>query len=143
MSVPIDVAALRSVRRGTASADEFARLAACRDEGVAIGLDGQLAVLDELIADGEKLGGWKVGCASRSARDAMGAGVRPCGYVLASRVMLSGSRLGSSDAAGVRIEPEICLTLGADLAGADVTREQARRAVAMVRPAFELAERRL
>ena len=52
-----------------------------RDEG----LRRQLANLgDRLVA------GWKIGLTSGIARDSMGQGFRPFGYILADRVFASG-----------------------------------------------------
>lgn len=42
-----------------------------------------------------------------------------------------------------KTETEICLTLGSDLVGPDVTADRARAAVAAVAPAFEITEQRL
>lgn len=112
-------------------------LAALADRDYAAGLRLQLAVLAAWQAEGKALGGWKIGLTSRAARDSMGVGVRPHGYVLADRVLDSGALL-TEHVPHRRLEPEIAVTLGADLAGADVTVEQARAAVASVSPAFEI-----
>lgn len=97
----------------------------------------QLDVLAAWEAEGERVGGWKIGLTSRGARDSMGVGLRPHGYVLASRILDSGARLREA-VPHCRLEPEIAVTLGSDLAGADVTVEQARAAVESVAPAFEI-----
>jgi 2-keto-4-pentenoate hydratase len=94
-------------------------------------------VLAAWEAEGHALGGFKIGLTSRGARDSMGEGLRPHGYVLADRIVDSGTHL-TETVPHCRLEPEIAVTLGSDLAGDDVTVEQARAAVASVSPAFEI-----
>jgi 2-keto-4-pentenoate hydratase len=105
-----------------------------------VGLAVQLAVLGRWEAAGEALGGWKIGLTSRAGRDSMGPGFRPFGYVLASRVLAPGVRVGA--AGGHALEPEIGLTIGAPLGG-EVTADEARAAVRSVHPAFEILQRRV
>lgn len=135
--------ALQAAWSGTAASADWAVLAACESNDVADGLRLQLAVLDRWQAAGETLGGWKVACCSRGARDAMGPGIRPFGYVLGRRVFASGVTLPLSEVGQLRLEPEICLTIGRPLAGRDVTPEQARSAVAAVRAGYEIGQSRL
>jgi 2-keto-4-pentenoate hydratase len=112
-------------------------LLALADADYASSLRLQLDVLAAWEAEGERLGGWKIGLTSRAARDSMGIARRPHGYVLESRILDSGARL-LEHVPHCRLEPEIAVTLGSDLAGEDVTVEQARAAVASVAPAFEI-----
>jgi 2-keto-4-pentenoate hydratase len=102
----------------------------------------QLAVLAAWEAEGHALGGWKIGLTSRDARDSMGVDVRPHGYVLADRILDSGARL-AEQVPHCRLEPEIAVILHSDLAGDQVTVEQARAAVASVAPAFEINSARV
>ncbi|WP_157544715.1 2-keto-4-pentenoate hydratase [Nocardioides halotolerans] len=111
---------------------------------VADGARLQLEVLRRLEAGGAARGGWKIGWTSRGARDDAGAdGARPFGYVLADRVLPSGSRLDLGAIPSCRLEPEIALVMGAALSGPDVTPEEARAAVRAVAPAFEVNSSRL
>lgn len=107
----------------------------------ALGL--QLAVLDRLVAAGERLAGWKVGLTSGPRRDVMGKGFRPFGYLLQSRTVRSGAVLAQERIRSCYLEPELCLVLGAPLHGDDIDPAAARSAVRAVVPAFELNERRL
>jgi 2-keto-4-pentenoate hydratase len=107
----------------------------------ALGL--QLAVLDRLVAAGERLAGWKVGLTSGSRRDAMGRHFRPFGYLLESRLRHSGDALGHHQITSGYLEPELCLVLGAPLHGDNVDPDAAKAAVRAIAPAFELNERRL
>jgi 2-keto-4-pentenoate hydratase len=107
-------------------------------------LDLQLAVLERFLAAGDTLAGWKVEFTAGAARDRLGAGYRPFGYILGSHVFTNGSHIGWSDVATgatVRADAEICLILGHDVIGA-IDRDEARAVVAEIVPAFELTQRR-
>lgn len=101
----------------------------------------QLAALTRLIADGDKVGGWKVSYTSGRARDLMGQGYRPFGFLLESRILPSRSTLHLRDFANLAVEPELCLELGSPLSGA-ISPDEARNAVRAVAPSFELNETR-
>ena len=103
------------------------------------GLRLQLAVADRFEQQGGPISGWKVGMTSGPMRDRLGVGVRPFGYLLADRTFANDDTITMPSAAGVGIEPELCLILGTALEG-DVTPEQARKAVESVAPSFELLE---
>ncbi len=100
-----------------------------------------VGLLDRLLAEGEQLGGWKLGLTSGRSRDAFGTGIRPFGFILASRIHPSGAILERLP--GLGVENELCWVLAEPLAGESVTAEDARRAVAGVAPAFELNQSRL
>ena len=115
-----------------------------RDEG----LRRQLANLGD-----RPVAGWKIGLTSGAARDSMGAGFRPFGYILADRVFTSGTVIplapfrddaSSADGGGIRVgvENELCFRMGTTLSG-DASPDEARAAVASVAPGFEINEQRL
>ena len=106
------------------------------------GLARQLEALEQKLSAGETLGGWKVGLTSGQARDSMGAGFRPFGYILESRVFPSGARIGLDAFERVGVENECCFTIGRELAG-EVSRDEVVDAVVSVAPGFEINERRL
>ena len=106
------------------------------------GLSRQLETLEGKLAAGETLGGWKVGLTSGSARDSMGPGFRPFGYILESRIFASGARIGLDAFGSVGVENECCFTIGRELAG-EVSRDAVIDALESVAPAFEINERRL
>ena len=106
------------------------------------GLSRQLETLEGKLAAGEALGGWKVGLTSGQARDSMGSGFRPFGYILESRIFASGARIGLDAFERVGVENECCFTIGRELAG-EVSRDAVASAVRSVAPAFEINERRL
>jgi 2-keto-4-pentenoate hydratase len=107
------------------------------------GLRVQLGVMQRHLLRGEKLAGWKVGLTSGPARDAMGVGFRPFGYLLQSRTFASGARLPQREIAGCGIETELCFHIGRTLGGVDTSPEQAAAAVTGVAPAFEINARRI
>jgi 2-keto-4-pentenoate hydratase len=107
------------------------------------GLHAQLDVLARWEADGEQVAGWKVGLTSGRARDAMGQGYRPFGYVLASRTFRSGATIPLCSIGTCRVEPELCLTMGSELDLESVDLDAARAAVASVAPSFEINELRV
>ncbi|GIT39888.1 MAG: hypothetical protein Ct9H300mP8_10840 [Gammaproteobacteria bacterium] len=66
----------------------------CMSDELYAGLERQLVALA-----GRKNAGWKVGLTSGQARDSMGAGFRPFGYILSERVFSSGAELPSPNLA--------------------------------------------
>ncbi len=107
----------------------------------AAGLQAQLTALDAWLAQGESQAGWKVGLTSGAARDSMGPGFRPFGFVLDSRAFESPARISLPATATLGVENELCFVIGEHLAGA-VSAADARAAVSGVAPAFEIIERR-
>ena len=103
----------------------------------------QLAMLDRWRAAGEQLGGWKVGLTSGRSRDAFGAGVRPFGFVLRSRIFATHATIDRARIPKLGLETELAFRIGARLGGRGVTPAQARSAVAGVAPAFEVNELRI
>ena len=106
------------------------------------GLRRQLANLGA-----RRIAGWKVGLTSGAARDSMGAGFRPFGYVLGERAFESGATIalaGFTHGAVVRVgvENELCFRMGSTLA-ADASRADAMAAVETVAAGFEINEQRL
>ncbi len=124
-------------QRGTTDANHLVGQLSIRD-----GERIQLAVLDRWRAQGEALGGWKVGLTSGQSRDNFGPGVRPFGYVLQGRIFRSGASIPIADVPNLGLETEVCFRIGTRLAGADTTPARARAAVAAVMPAFELNQKR-
>ncbi len=109
---------------------------------LAEGQQCQLALLDRWLDQGERLGGWKIGMTSGASRNAMGDGIRPFGFILASRIKTSADRLSVATLARGQIENELCFRMGTAL-GAGADRGSAAAAVAAVLPAFEINQKRL
>jgi 2-keto-4-pentenoate hydratase len=111
--------------------------------GLEEALELQLRVLSRFEAEGERLGGWKVGLTSGNARDRMGKDFRPFGYVLQHRIFRSGATVPVAKIMNCAVEPELCLIIGSPLRGDAVDVAQAKAAVRAVAPAFELNQRRV
>ncbi len=111
--------------------------------GVEEALAVQLRILDRFKAEGERLGGWKVGLTSGNARDRMGKDFRPFGYVLQSRIFQSGATVPVAQILNCAVEPELCLIIGSPLRGDAVDVAEAKAAVRAVAPAFEINQRRV
>ena len=105
-------------------------------------LELQLAVADRFIAEGDEIGGWKIGLTSSSSRDLMGEGVRPFGYVLGSRILSPDDEIPWKTVFRCAIEPELCLIMGSALHG-KVDSTEAKSAVRSVAAAFEINELRV
>jgi 2-keto-4-pentenoate hydratase len=110
----------------------------------ALDLEGALAVqlrlLDRAIAAGERLGGWKVGLTSPRARGALGADVRPFGYVLEGNIFASGTSLPTAQISRPSIEPELCFSFARPVD--QPTAAAVRDALSAVSAGFEINERR-
>jgi 2-keto-4-pentenoate hydratase len=104
--------------------------------------DKQLERMAALEARGERVGGWKLGQTSGESRDAFGPGVRPFGFILASRILDDGATLSWSDVKSGGIENELCFIIGSDISE-PVTAESVRTHLAGVAPCFEINQRRI
>jgi len=105
-------------------------------------LDLQLAVLDDKLAAGATIGGWKVGLTSEASRTKLGADERPFGFVLAERTFDSGATIDSSAVSQLSVETEMCFTIGCDVDDPAVTPDQILDYVSGVSAGFELNEAR-
>ena len=105
-------------------------------------LDLQLAVLDGKLANGETVGGWKVGLTSEASRQKLGADERPFGFVLASRTLDSGAAVNSADIRNMSIETEMCFTVGSDVTDPAITPDRILDHMSEVSAGFELNEAR-
>ena len=77
------------------------------------GLRRQLETLDQRVAGGEVLAGWKVGPHLGALPATPWAPAsRPFGYVLESRVLESGASLPLADFTKIGVENEVCFTIG-------------------------------
>jgi 2-keto-4-pentenoate hydratase len=93
-----------------------------------------------MLAAGDVQAGWKVGLTSAAMR-AQQRVPEPCfGFLLRSGHLRSGARLAMDELIAPGIENELCLTIGERLEGPNVTFDQARRSIASVEPALEVAE---
>ena len=108
------------------------------DEGQAL----QLQLLDRWLNEGEVLGGWKIGMTSGESRDALGPGIRPFGFVLASRLLPSGADIPRAELYRGGVENELCFIVDSPL-GEGATADGARAALRRAAPGFEINQKRL
>ena len=106
------------------------------DEGQAL----QLQLLERWLNEGETLGGWKIGMTSGESRDALGAGIRPFGFVLASRMLGTGADIPRAHLYRGGVENELCFIMNSPL-GEHATAESARAAVRHAAPGFEINQK--
>jgi len=102
----------------------------------------QLELLARYQRAGERQAGWKVGLTARAMREQQGVHEPVFGFLLESGHRPSGTVFDFSALIRPGFENELCITLGAPLAGPGVTLEQARAAVSHVAPALEIIEKR-
>jgi 2-keto-4-pentenoate hydratase len=102
----------------------------------------QLELLERCERAGERQAGWKVGLTARAMQAQQGVYEPVFGFLLASGHRASGAVFEFASLIRPGFENELCLTLGAPLAGPGVTLEQARAAVSHVAPALEIIEKR-
>ena len=103
----------------------------------------QLDILERRLAGGERLAGWKIGLTSAAVRAHFGTERQPFGHILESGVIPSPGEVALDDlGVGCGVEPELCVTMGADLRGPGVTAGEARAAVASIAPGMEINQKR-
>ena len=106
-------------------------------------LQVQLDILERRFAEGERLAGWKIGLTSATVRAHFGTERQPFGHILESGVVPSPGEVALNDlVVGCGVEPELCVTMGADLRGPGVTADEARAAVATIAPGMEINQKR-
>ncbi len=102
----------------------------------------QLGLLDRYVASGERHAGWKVGLTSRAMQEQQKVHEPVFGFLLESGHVPSGTVFEYATLIRPGFENELCIAVGAPLAGPGVTLEQARAVIASVAPALEIVERR-
>lgn len=100
------------------------------------------AVLDRHLGAGERQAGWKVGLTAKAMQVQQGVHEPLFGFLLESGHRSSGAALDPAALVSPGFENELCVTIGAPLAGPGVTLADATRAIATVAPAFEIIEKR-
>ena len=99
----------------------------------------QLALIDRRCAEGERQIGWKVGLTSKAIQQQFGFH-EPCfGCILETRP--NGHVYATGELRKPGFETELCMRLGRPLSG-EVSLDEARAAVAVVHPSFEIIETR-
>jgi 2-keto-4-pentenoate hydratase len=108
------------------------------DEAYAV----QLGLLARYVDSGERHAGWKVGLTAKAMQEQQGVHEPVFGFLLESGNRPSGTVFDFAALIRPGFENELCVSIGAGLAGPGVTLAQARAAMAAVQPALEIIERR-
>jgi 2-keto-4-pentenoate hydratase len=93
-----------------------------------------------VVAQGERVIGWKVGFTSAGLQETYGVSEPVLGFLLASGVFSSGAAVPVSRFVTLAVEVEIAFLLKADCAGPGVTAASALLAVEGAMPSFELVD---
>jgi 2-keto-4-pentenoate hydratase len=94
-------------------------------------------------AAGERVVGYKVGFTNIAVRDKMGLPDSTYGYLLGGMVLDAGGSLAMAEMIAPKIETEICVRLGRDLAGPGVSAADVLAAADAVRASFEICDARI
>jgi 2-keto-4-pentenoate hydratase len=116
------------------------------DEDPTLGMADGYAVQSELVklilADGDRIIGYKAGLTSRPMQAMLGVDQPDYGAVLGSTVYRDGDAIPLSRFISPKIEAEIVLVLGEPLHGPGVTLDDARRAVSGAAASMEIVDSR-
>ena len=96
-----------------------------------------------LVADGERIGGWKAAFTNAAMQKTYGVTEPVCGFLLAGGVMGSGAEVPMSRFVVPIVEAEIAFVMRSDLAGPGVTPPRALLAVEGALAALELPDFRM
>jgi 2-keto-4-pentenoate hydratase len=112
------------------------------DLGMADGYAVQQELTRLLLADGDRIVGYKVGLTSKPMQQMIGVDEPDYGPVLASTVYSDGDIVSAGSFIQPKLEAEIAFVLGSPLAGPDVSVLDARRAIAGMTAAVEIVDSR-
>lgn len=113
------------------------------DLGMADGYAIQRELVPLLLADGDRVIGYKVGLTSRVMQRMIGVDSPDYGPVLASTVYADGDEVPVDRFIQPKIEAEIVFVLGSRLAGPGVSITDARRAITGAAAAMEIVDSRI
>ncbi len=112
------------------------------DLGMADGYAVQQALTSLLLADGDRITGYKVGLTSKPMQQMIWVDQPDYGPVLASTVYADGDSISLGSFIQPKIEAEIAFVLSSPLAGPGVSVLDARRAIAGMTAAVEIVDSR-
>lgn len=111
--------------------------------GMADGYAIQQELVTMLLADGDRVIGYKAGLTSAPMQRMFGVDTPDYGPVLASTVYADGDTLGVDGFIAPKVEAEIVFRLGSRLAGPGVDHDQARAAIAEAIAGLEIVDSRI
>ncbi len=103
----------------------------------------QRDLVARLLADGDRVVGYKLGLTSLPMQRMLGVDSPDFAPVLASHLHPDGAEVAAAGFIHPRVEAEIALVLGEDLAGPDCTAVDVARAVSGATPAIEIVDSRI
>jgi 2-keto-4-pentenoate hydratase len=103
----------------------------------------QRDLVARLLADGDRVVGYKLGLTSTPMQRMLGVDSPDFAPVLASHLHSDGAEVAAASFIHPRVEAEIALVLGEDLAGPDCTALDVARAVSGATPAIEIVDSRI
>ena len=109
------------------------------EDGYAI----QLANVQRAVSDGRAIIGHKVGLTSKAMQEMLGVGEPDFGVLTDDMLIADGQTIDTDSLLQPRVEAEIALVLGRELAGPDVSEEEALAAVEYAVPALEIIDSRI
>src|ERR1700683_3147117 len=112
------------------------------DLGMADGYAVQQQLTAMLLAEGDRVAGYKVGLTSKPMQQMIGVDQPDYGPVLASTVYADGDIVSVGSFIQPKLEAESACVLGSPLAGPDVSVLDARRAIAGMTAAVEIVDSR-
>src|ERR1700683_500333 len=112
------------------------------DLGMADGYAVQKQLTAMLLAEGDRVAGYKVGLTSRPMQQMIGVDRPDYGPVLASTIYADGDAVSRGAFIAPKLEAEIAFVLGSGLAGPGVSVLDARRAIAGMTAAVEIVDSR-
>ena len=111
--------------------------------GMADGYAIQRELVPMLLADGDRVIGYKVGLTSKAMQTMIGVDSPDYGPVLASTVYRDGDEIPLNRFIAPKIEAEIVFVMGERLAGPGVTLADAARAISGARAGMEIVDSRI
>jgi 2-oxopent-4-enoate hydratase len=96
-----------------------------------------------LVADGDRVIGYKAGLTSAAMQNMFGVSTPDYGPVMAATILADGAAVSLEEFIAPKVEAEIVFRLAAPLAGPGVTLEQARAAIGAVMAGLEIVDSRI
>jgi 2-oxo-hept-3-ene-1,7-dioate hydratase len=107
----------------------------------AYAIQGQ--VVAAKVAADDPVIGWKIGLTSRAMQQALNINIPDSGVLTRSMQFATGATIPSGRFIQPRVEAEIAFVMGADIGGADVTRDDVLAATDYVAPSLEILDTRI
>ena len=103
----------------------------------------QAQLVQQKVAAGREIRGWKIGLTSKAMQAALNIDIPDSGVLFDDMFFDHGATVPAGRFIQTRIEAEIAFVMGEDLAGADVSRDQVLQATQHVVPALEILDTRI